>query len=61
MGAVSGPHCTCHPSEVERERGLLESTPADIVRVHTDDLAQTMVRLQVVGDGERAWAHVSQI
>ena len=50
------------PSEVERERGLLESTPADIVRVDADDLTQTMVHLQVVGDGERTchfWGHVA--
>ena len=54
MGAISGPHCTGQPqpSEVEWERGLLESTPTNIVRIHTDDLTQTMVHLQVVGDGE---------
>ena len=40
----------------------MKSAPADI----TNDLAQTAVHLQVVGDGERArachfWVHVAQI
>ena len=35
-------------STMKQERGLLKSTPADIVRVDTDDLTQTLARFQVV-------------